>query len=131
MAQSNEEGAAASPAVDEMIFAERRVVEGREIQQGHDQYALTYGMMMGIRSTTGRGDLNRSSSLSKINSMAEHELTEHDYEFNLELSFPPSGASSPFPTPPHKLPFTFTFKVGPLPTSLSKEASVCSMMRAG
>jgi hypothetical protein len=30
---------------------EKRNVEGREIQQGHDQYALTYGMMLGIRVT--------------------------------------------------------------------------------
>jgi hypothetical protein len=31
--------------------AEKAVVEGREIQQGHEQYALTYGMMLGIRVT--------------------------------------------------------------------------------
>lgn len=30
--------------------AERKI-EGREIQQDHEQYALTYGMMLGIRVT--------------------------------------------------------------------------------
>ncbi len=30
---------------------------GREIQQGHEQYALTYGMMLGIRVMTGRDDI--------------------------------------------------------------------------
>ena len=30
----------------------RRNVEGREIAQGHAQYALTYGMMLGIRVST-------------------------------------------------------------------------------
>mmetsp|Transcript_23038 Transcript_23038/g.38584 ORF Transcript_23038/g.38584 Transcript_23038/m.38584 type:complete len:705 (-) Transcript_23038:220-2334(-) len=33
-----------------------RKVEGREIQQGHSQYALTYGLMLGIRVMTGRKD---------------------------------------------------------------------------
>lgn len=47
--------------------------------------------------------------------LSEHELTASDYSFSLEMQFPPSGSSpgqgsNPFPTPPHKLPFTFTFK---------------------
>jgi hypothetical protein len=31
----------------------KQKVEGREIQQDHAQYALTYGMMLGIRVTVG------------------------------------------------------------------------------
>jgi len=31
------------------VTREKAKVEGREIQQGHEQYALTYGMMLGIR----------------------------------------------------------------------------------
>eukprot|EP01032_Pedospumella_encystans_P012007 gene12007-13921_t len=34
-----------------------RKVEGREIQQDHNQYALTYALMLGIRVMTGRRDL--------------------------------------------------------------------------
>jgi hypothetical protein len=32
-----------------VLEGDERKVEGREIQQDHAQYALTYGMMLGIR----------------------------------------------------------------------------------
>jgi hypothetical protein len=42
----------------------------------------------------------------------EQELTEHDYNSIVELVFKPEGnRDPPFPTPPHKLAFSFTFKV--------------------
>eukprot|EP00981_Chlorochromonas_danica_P002710 scaffold537_cov180-Ochromonas_danica.AAC.15 len=127
VAQANQQGGEKDsfPEQEEeeesVVLPDRRVVEGRVIQQGHAQYALTYGMMLGIRVSTGRRDLTldpqlRLSQLHKVNSMlSEHELTASDYSFSLEMQFPPSGSSpgqssNPFPTPPHKLPFTFTFK---------------------
>ncbi len=63
---------------------------------------------------TGRRDVNldelsTSKSLSTL--FEEQELTEKDYTTGHELIFLPEGNSSPpFPTPPHKLNFTFTFK---------------------
>jgi len=44
--------------------------------------------------------------------LEEQELTQADYESTVDLIFPPEGSSSSaYPTPPHKLNFTFTFKV--------------------
>ena len=37
-----------------LMDSQKTVVEGREIQQDHAQYALTYGMMLGIRVTVRR-----------------------------------------------------------------------------
>ena len=44
--------------------------------------------------------------------MSERELTQEDYDAELELTFDPAGSSGPpLPTPPHKLHFAFKFKV--------------------
>lgn len=110
-----------------------RKVEGREIQQGHAQYLLTYGMMLGIRVMTGRQEADaleqQSRNSSKLLRKSSHsfasspsalingsvasyrQLTEHDYKHNWELRFPPEGVRGPPITlPPHKLPFAFKFK---------------------
>lgn len=99
----------------------KRNVAGREIQQGHEQYALTYGMMLGIRVMTGRYHENepiiresqkkvstiRGSifvNISKTSSSKELqtvdvvdeqqyiELTEKDFTYAVELKLPPEGA---------------------------------------
>jgi hypothetical protein len=63
---------------------------------------------------TGRRDVNldelsTSKSLSSL--LEEQELMPSDYDMSHQLVFLPEGNnSSPFPTPPHKLQFTFTFK---------------------
>lgn len=101
-----------------------------EIQQGHAQYALTYGMMLGIRVTTGRQDIGKyNSSYSQSATTTNNNsfnylynnldlsylemvgLRPEDFEQCVELLFKPEGNTSPpFPTPPHKLSFSFTFK---------------------
>jgi hypothetical protein len=44
--------------------------------------------------------------------LVERELTVQDFEDDLELKFRPQGSSGPpVPTPPHKLNFSFKFKV--------------------
>jgi hypothetical protein len=110
-------------------------VEGRIVQQDHAQYALTYGMMLGIRVTTGRRDQPgtqrtssmsmpaRDSSFSTYNGSSrnspspglmveeERELMPEDFSQTTKLLFLPEGnVSGPFPTPPHRLPFAFGFK---------------------
>jgi hypothetical protein len=43
--------------------------------------------------------------------LEEHEVTPRDYAQTINLHFSPEGSTAPpFPTPSHKLPFTFTFK---------------------
>lgn len=41
-------------------------VEGREIQQDHAQYALTYGMMLGIRVTVSQCHLGFLSFSNRL-----------------------------------------------------------------
>lgn len=54
--------------------------------------------------------LSTSKSLTSL--LEEQELTPEDYETVTDLDFPPEGSVGlPFPTPPHKLSFTFAFKV--------------------
>ena len=45
--------------------------------------------------------------------LVERELTVADFDEDLELKFHPRGTSGPVPTPPHKLNFSFKFKVRP------------------
>lgn len=60
----------------------------------------------------GKGDTNSVSSNSRV-------LTEEDYDYELELDFPPEGSKEKAPkskgkiyeTPPHKLAQSFKFKV--------------------
>ena len=79
-------------------------------------------MMLGIRVTTGRRDFNldalsRSKSLSSF-IVDEQELSPADYDSVAELVFKPEGNTDPpYPTPPHKLNFTFTFKVSAIRVS--------------
>lgn len=54
-------------------------------------------------------ELSTKKSLSSL--LEEQELTTQDYEATTDLVFPPEGSTNgAFPTPPHKLNFTFTFK---------------------
>eukprot|EP01034_Spumella_vulgaris_P022517 gene22517-28650_t len=92
------------------------------LQQDHAQYALTYGMMLGIRVTTGRAafynmerNYQMKHHLAQSNQphgdSEERELTQEDFDYALELAFPPEGTTNAIcPTPPHKLKFTFKFK---------------------
>jgi hypothetical protein len=43
--------------------------------------------------------------------LVERELTIADFDEALELKFQPQGSAGPVPTPPHKLNFSFKFKV--------------------
>lgn len=65
----------------------RKQVIGRKIQQGDAQYALTYGMMLGIRVMTGRKEMYHSSH----DSSDTFELTDDDFLWNMSLEFPPGG----------------------------------------
>jgi 1-phosphatidylinositol-4-phosphate 5-kinase len=111
-------------------------VKGKVIDQDHEQYALTYGMMLGIRVMTARVDDEiRADHTARIaagekEDDLESELTEDDYSYGLELEFPPGGSTNAVttrfisrknvdtaekvnggtPTPPHKLPRPFKFK---------------------
>lgn len=72
-------------------------------------HTLNKGMMLGIRVTTGRQILPMARSSSS--SLQEHELSPADYTETVTLDFHPQGNNAPpYPTPPHKLPFTFQFK---------------------
>lgn len=56
-------------------------------------------------------DANWKSDIAK-QILLERELKESDFEDTLELKFVPQGSSEPpVPTPPHKLNFSFKFKV--------------------
>lgn len=80
-----------------------RKVEGREISQDHEQYALTYAMMLGIRVTVGR---EQRTSVAQ-----DRELCPDDFGEEFELDFLPKGSNGPpYPTPRHKLNQTFKFK---------------------
>jgi 1-phosphatidylinositol-4-phosphate 5-kinase len=63
---------------------------GREIQQGHEQYALTYGMMLGIRVMTGRDDIfqefQHRTATATLNS-PEEKGTTVDSGRSLRVSF--------------------------------------------
>jgi hypothetical protein len=69
-------------------------VEGREIQQDHAQYALTYGMMLGIRVTTGRRDIQqlsqstRSSSFSATNNIPFNNNNKSSSNKSSSTTFP-------------------------------------------
>ena len=67
----------------------RKQVIGRKIQQGDAQYALTYGMMLGIRVLTGRKEMYHSSH----DSSDTFELTDDDFLWNMSLEFPPEGTT--------------------------------------
>lgn len=101
-------------------------VEGREVQQDHAQYALTYGMMLGIRVTTGRRDnsarqrastassggsmrdtFNNSPSFSGSNTsfsaaaaavFEERELLPEDFQQTTKLLLRPEGSGVVLPT---------------------------------
>ncbi len=80
-------------------------------------------MMLGIRVTTGRAafynmerNYQMKHHLAQSNQphadSEERELTQEDFDYALELAFPPEGTTNAIcPTPPHKLKFTFKFKV--------------------
>ena len=83
-------------------------------------YALTYGMMLGIRVLTGRSELYHYGKDTDEDNSDDNlrDLTEADYDYELELVFPPEGSakstgqvgSGIYATPPHKLNHPFKFK---------------------
>eukprot|EP01041_Mallomonas_annulata_P000655 gene656-1267_t len=85
----------------------KRSPDGREIQQDHAQYALTYGMMLGIRVTVGHAGLTGQNHPNHLT----RELTPEDFTAVTRLRFHPEGSNvDGFHTPPHKLKHTFKFK---------------------
>lgn len=66
---------------------------GREIQQGHEQYALTYGMMLGIRVMTGRDDIfqdfqnNRSATSIATHNTSDEKAKRPESGRSLRVSF--------------------------------------------
>jgi len=73
--------------------------QGNPIDIKHQQYWLTYGMMLGIRTTVGKESSN-------------DRLIPHDFAYKESFRFPPQGGRTmgKVVTPPHKLPRTFKFK---------------------
>ena len=69
------------------------------IQKGHEQYALAYGMMLGIRVSVGRSEGYRGGERKRL-SLQDFAHIDH-YEFL------PEGSKT---TPPHKLAHAFKFK---------------------
>jgi len=77
---------------------------GNEITAEHTQYALSYGMMLGIRVTQGRRTISETST-------APAEPTTEDFAVINKLTFPPEGGNHPPNiTPPHRLAHSFKFK---------------------
>ena len=103
----------------------KREVKGKVIQGGHEQYALSLGMMLGIRCCIGRQNMsptylsgNSLSSMSEGSSRSagtnrdstktsSAPLTFQDFMNVQNYVFPPSGSTV---TPPHSLAHTFKFK---------------------
>jgi len=80
--------------------------EGNEITATHQQYHLSYGMMLGIRVTLGR-----RSRQETVESNVEKPLAQEDFDQMTKITFPPAGSNHlPNPTPPHRLPTSFKFK---------------------
>lgn len=83
------------------------------ITEEHRQYALTYGMMLGIRVSVGRLAMEdtRRHTLAKRCDVDDDEITDDDFGHVDKLVFPPAGNTRPpFITPPHKLTSSFKFK---------------------
>lgn len=74
--------------------------KGKVINGLHEQYSLSYGMMLGIRVCVGNLGPNPNSA-----------LTIADFEYAQKLRFPKDGCTTPnFKTPAHALRHTFMFK---------------------
>jgi hypothetical protein len=87
---------------------EPKKILGKQLTQDHQQYSLSYGMMLGIRTMTGRQSLCQSLCQ---NGQLKQEVVEGDFKFKIELKFPPEGSIGPdWPTPAHKLDRSFKFK---------------------
>eukprot|EP00948_MAST-09A_sp_MAST-9A-sp1_P004057 g4057.t1 len=86
--------------------AARRERQGKKpkvktIEKGHEQYSLTYGMMLGLRVSVGR------QYTSSAAGEQQKTLRLEDFMHIEHLVFPPEGSST---TLPHKLGHTFKFK---------------------
>ena len=75
-------------------------------------------MMLGIRVMTGRRELYNYNVQQDGNDTSNvRDLVEADYDYELELKFPPEGSNGKgvgqgiYATPPHKLNNPFKFKV--------------------
>ena len=123
MAANNSNSPTAAAAPQRMMSRQSSVtrrlkVDGREIQQDHAQYALTYGMMLGIRVTVGYGVSARPGGgaggggiYGSAESSSSGRLREAQFAERIKLKFLPEGnRDAEFPTPPHKLNQAFKFK---------------------
>jgi 1-phosphatidylinositol-4-phosphate 5-kinase len=74
-------------------------VKGVLITDTHEQYALTYGMMLGIRVAIS------------YSAASQRKLSMDDFMSVTKMSFPPEGSIyQGYVTPPHKMTNTFKFK---------------------
>uniref|UniRef100_A0A7S1U3Z0 PIPK domain-containing protein n=1 Tax=Phaeomonas parva TaxID=124430 RepID=A0A7S1U3Z0_9STRA len=83
------------------------------ITEEHHQYALTYGMMLGIRVSVGRLAMedHRRQTIASERTSESDDVVDADFEHIDKLLFPPEGNTRPpFITPPHKLHTAFKFK---------------------
>ena len=82
----------------------RSHIKGKKIDGKHEQYALSIGMMLGIRVCVGRVDQGDQKEKKK-------GLKLEDFMQVEKLVFPPGGNTvGPYITPPHQLAHTFKFK---------------------
>jgi len=73
-----------------------------EITQEHEQYNITYCMMVGIRFSVSRQSVKLNKSIGE-----KTLLHVNDFMHTDSLTFDPQGSSS---TPPHRLGYSFKFK---------------------
>lgn len=81
-------------------------VSGNEITESHKQYALTYAMMLGIRTTISAP----SEEVFLDPQRDATHLSPADFQQIDKFVFRPEGQVGTFCTPPHKLPHKFIFK---------------------
>lgn len=88
---------------------------GTEIKPEHEQYSLTYGMMMGIRTSVGHQStpfvVSQDSRGQLVNGSDGSELNMDDFMRVSKMVFPPGGSTNTsIITPKHDLAHTFKFK---------------------
>jgi len=84
----------------------RSHIKGKKIDGKHEQYALSMGMMLGIRVCVGNLDQGHKIKEGKL------RMELRDFMEVEKYTFPPSGSlnTNGIHTPPHRLSHTFKFK---------------------